>query len=287
MLVARGGNNAVSMNPSDATGNLTTHGSDFYWAFFALFALLTIGYVVFGSLKAASDRAFYYIFTTATAILAITYFTLASDLGWTAIAPEFTSHQSGGTREIFYARFIGEFFTLPLVVLAPLLLSDLLYSQIGVTLFAAAFAIVMRLIGALIQSQYKWGYYAFSIAAFAYVSFVLLGPARAGARRNDVTLPYLTASSTVVFIETLYYIAWALSEGANVISLDSEAVFYGVLDLILVPVVGAWLIWNLRDTGLEKLGLRETRGSGLNATTERKSGAPRASDATAAGVASA
>lgn len=34
----------------------------------------------------------------------------------------------------------------------------------------------------------------------------------------------------------LYPIAWALSEGANVISPTSEAVFYGVLDLLLGPV---------------------------------------------------
>ena len=64
----------------------------------------------------------------------------------------------------------------------------------------------------------------------------------------------------------MYPICWALSEGGNVIQPDSEAVFYGILDLItfgVLPIALTWLaiknvdeefftkLWNQHRTGSE------------------------------------
>ena len=57
-----------------------------------------------------------------------------------------------------------------------------------------------------------------------------------------------------VFLWFLYPIAWGLSEGGNVIAPDSEAVFYGVLDLFAKPVFGALLIWGHRGIDPGRLG---------------------------------
>ena len=54
----------------------------------------------------------------------------------------------------------------------------------------------------------------------------------------------------------LYPIAWGVCEGGNVISPDSEAVFYGILDLIAKPVFGAALIWGHRSIEPARLGIR-------------------------------
>jgi bacteriorhodopsin len=59
--------------------------------------------------------------------------------------------------------------------------------------------------------------------------------------------------TTVLWI--LYPVAWGLCEGANVISPDSEAVFYGVLDFLAKPIFGALLIWSHRNIEPSRLGL--------------------------------
>ena len=54
----------------------------------------------------------------------------------------------------------------------------------------------------------------------------------------------------------LYPIAWAVCEGGNIISPDSEAAFYGVLDVLAKPVFGALLIWGHRNIDPARLGLQ-------------------------------
>jgi bacteriorhodopsin len=56
-------------------------------------------------------------------------------------------------------------------------------------------------------------------------------------------------------IGILYPIAWGVCEGGNVISPDSEAVFYGVLDFLAKPIFGALLIWGHRGIDPARLGL--------------------------------
>lgn len=53
---------------------------------------------------------------------------------------------------------------------------------------------------------------------------------------NDVYKVFTGCGVLTLFIWTLYPIAWGVSEGGNVIPPDSEAVFYGVLDVIAKPV---------------------------------------------------
>lgn len=57
-----------------------------------------------------------------------------------------------------------------------------------------------------------------------------------------------------MFLWFLYPIAWGLCEGGNLISPDSEAIFYGILDLLAKPVFGALLIWGHRGIDPARLG---------------------------------
>lgn len=117
--------------------------------------------------------------------------------------------------------------------------------------------VVTGLVGALVYTRYKWGYYAFGCAAFLYIAFVLGWEARkhANAMGRDIGRTFLYCGSLTTFLWTLYPIAWGLCEGGNVISPDSEAVFYGVLDLLAKPVFGALLIWGHRGIDPSRLGL--------------------------------
>jgi len=66
--------------------------------------------------------------------------------------------------------------------------------------------------------------------------------------RNDqgvgtIRSSYMILAGLLTFVWMLYPICWALCEGGNVISSDSEAVFYGILDFIAKPIFSFLLLW--------------------------------------------
>lgn len=75
---------------------------------------------------------------------------------------------------------------------------------------------------------------------------VVLGP--------EVSRTYLIVGVWTIALWFLYPIAWGLSEGGNVIAPDSEAVFYGILDILAKPVFGALLLWGHRNIDPAILG---------------------------------
>lgn len=72
----------------------------------------------------------------------------------------------------------------------------------------------------------------------------------------DVQKIYTICGSWTIFLWFLYPIAWGLSEGGNVIAPDSEAVFYGVLDIMAKPVFGTLLLWGHRNIDPTRLGCK-------------------------------
>lgn len=88
--------------------------------------------------------------------------------------------------------------------------------------------------------------------------------------------------SLTAFLWIIYPVSWGVSEGGNVIAPDSEAIFYGILDLLAKPVFGALLIWGHRGIDPARLGLRIrdydedpaiTRGIGGEKTNGHQTGA--------------
>ncbi|RAL68304.1 hypothetical protein DID88_007034 [Monilinia fructigena] len=165
-MVEKRSNNALNANPdvfhypNHSDINITTHGSDVYWAITALMAFATICFVALSFRVPRSKRIFHYITAAITMTASVAYFTMASNLGYAAIIQEFQRNDPvvrGVYREIFYVRYIDWVVTTPV---------------------------------------------------------------------------YWTCGGITMFLWFLYPIAWGLSEGGNVISGDSEAVFYGVLDVL-------------------------------------------------------
>jgi hypothetical protein len=56
----------------------------------------------------------------------------------------------------------------------------------------------------------------------------------------------------------LYPISWGLSEGGNVIHVDSETVFYGILDLFSQILFALALVGATRDIDFDRMGLEFT-----------------------------
>lgn len=149
------------------------------------------------------------------------------------------------------------FCTTPLLLLDLLLTAGLPWSTILITLLADEIMIVCGLVGALTNSSYKWGFWVFGMFAFFYVVYALLfeGRRHANALGGAIKRTFTICGVLTIFLWFLYPIAWGVSEGANLIHPDSEAVFYGILDILAKPVFGFLLIWGHKNIDPSALGL--------------------------------
>lgn len=240
--------------------HITVRGSDWYFAVCAVMVVSTGAFVGMSFQKHQNQRIFHYITAAITMVAAIAYFSMGANLGWTAIQVEFERSDpkvSGNMRQIFYVRYIDWFVTTPLLLLDLLLTCGLPTPTIVYTILINEIMIVTGLVGALVKSSYKWGYFVFGCVAFFFVAYtvVIEGRSHARALGNDIAKTYTLCGVWTIFLWFLYPIAWGLSEGGNVIPSDSEAIFYGILDILAKPGFGALLLWGHRNIDLSRLGL--------------------------------
>lgn len=258
-------NNVLNVNTNTVNGatadiSITDHGSDFYFAICAAMTVAGFAFIGLAFRKQRRDRLFHYLTASVVFVAAIAYFTMGSNLGFTPIRVEYQRSNpkvSGVYRSIFYVRYIDWFITTPLLLLDLLLTAGLPWPTIFFIIMVDEIMIVTGLVGALVTSVYKWGYFAFGCFAFGYIVYHLTWESRLHAKRlgRDIERAFVMCGSLTALLWILYPIAWGLSEGGNVIAPDSEAVFYGILDFLAKPIFGALLIWGHRDIDLARLGL--------------------------------
>ena len=115
-------NDAIAVNgetfnyPTTTQINITTHGSDWYWAVCAVMAFASFVFIGLSLTVPRRNRIFHYITASVTLVASIAYFTMASNLGYAPIAVEFMRSNpkvAGVYREIFYVRYIAWFVTTP------------------------------------------------------------------------------------------------------------------------------------------------------------------------------
>jgi len=252
--------NGFTVNGATSDIHITTHGSDWYWAVCAVMTIATFAFAGLAQTKPRQQRIFHYITAAITMVAAIAYFTMGSNLGFTPIAanPQRNNPKVHGVyRQIFYVRYIDWVITTPLLLMDLLLTAAMPWPTVLFVILVDEVMIITGLVGALVYSNYKWGYFAFGNAALFYIVYVLVWEARkhANAMGKDVGKAFLICGSLTTVLWILYPIAWGVCEGGNVISPDSEAVFYGILDLFAKPVFGALLIWGHRGIDPARLGL--------------------------------
>ena len=138
-----------------------------------------------------------------------------------------------------------------------LLTAGLPWPTILYTILIDEVMIVTGLAGALVRSSYKWGYFTFGCVALLWIGYVLIFEARTHANKlgSDIGRTFLICGSWTFMLWCLYPIAWGVCEGGNLIAPDSEAVFYGVLDIMAKPVFGALLLWGHRNIDPARLGM--------------------------------
>lgn len=217
-----------------------------------------------------SDWVFHYLFTVALLVGSVTYYTEASDLGWTAVGQQ-PGEASG--RQMFYAKYVNWAISFPSVALALGLLSGVSWTTIVTNIFIAWFWVLTYLAGAYVETSYKWGFFAFGTFAWLILAASLLNEGREAASTLGITPDYMILAGWVNLLWLLYPIAFGLSDGSNTIGITGGFIFFGVLDALLVPVLSfAFLIlgrkWDYKYLNLAFSGHRVNPRVEVSAKTE-------------------
>ncbi|KAH9821367.1 bacteriorhodopsin [Teratosphaeria destructans] len=266
LLFKRGNNAAVRVNTlsngKSVDISITERGSDVYYGIMSVMGATAIFILIAAAFKSRSERVFFYMTAAINFTACIAYYAMGSNVGWTPIDVEwrrYNHHGVGGVnREIFYARYIDWFVTTPLLIMDLLLTAGMPWPTIAWAIFMDEVMVVTGLLGALVHSRFKWGFYGFGCAAMFYVFWIIAFEGRKHARRlgRDIHRVYVLCGVLTLVIWLLYPIAWGVSEGGNVITPDSEAVFYGILDLCAKPLFSIFLLVGHWRIDPARMGMR-------------------------------
>lgn len=119
--------------------------------------------------------------------------------------------------------------------------------------------IVSYLVGAYTRSNYKWGFFAFGTIAFLWLAFNTFFRGRRASDRVFIKRDYTLLTGWVNFLWLMYPIAWAISDGGNRIGVVAHFIWFGILDILLIPGTGFVLLALSRRWDYGKLGLRFTQ----------------------------
>lgn len=252
-------NDALDINPPTGEQHLVTHGSDWLWAITAVEVVSFLAFALLSFVARSGERVFHYIFAVSTIVASIAYFTMASDLGNIVIVAS-TQTGNGADRQIFYAKFINWVVQFPAAILVLGLLSGISWATIVYQIFLAWAWVICYLATSVTSTSYKWGYYCFGTILYLLLAFsTLFYDNHRAARRNGVARDHALLSGWINLLWLLYPIAFGLSDGGNKISVTPSFIFFGILDILFLPVLGFATLFLSRRWDYNKLNIAFTQ----------------------------
>jgi len=251
-------NKALQTNPPGGASHLTRGGSDWLWALCAVFTLCFLVYYALSFKARHGERIFHYIFTIALFVGAITYFAMASDLGWSVIA---TANHRGraASYQIFFAKYIYWVVAWPAILIALGLISGVSWATIFFNVFLAWSWIISYLCGAYTATNYKWGFFAYGTVLWLLLAAQTMWHGRTSATRINSHRDYGMLAGWLNLLWLLYPIAWAVSDGGNVISVTKMFIFFGILDLLMLPIIAFAFLFLARKWDYNNMNLHFTQ----------------------------
>lgn len=149
------------------------------------------------------------------------------------------------------------------------------WSTVWATVFFTWIWATLYLAGAFTESSYKWGFFGFAVFTNVLIAWLLFGVGRRHVGRIEhlasksftmlaawqVFLTYASynplkfADPGLTVYRFMYAVAWATAEGSNRIHVDSEMIFYAILDTLAFGVFALLLVFKTRTLDLDYLGL--------------------------------
>jgi len=142
--------------------------------------------------------------------------------------------------------------------------------------------IISYLVAAYTTTNYKWGFFAFGTVAWIFLAVSTLTKGLTSAARVDIRRDYLLLSGWVNLLWLLYPIAWGLSDGGNKIGVTPSFIFFGILDVLLVPALTFATVFLSSKWDYNRLNIAFTQYGRVPATgafPEKAAGAPATSAA--------
>ncbi|RXK42366.1 hypothetical protein M231_00356 [Tremella mesenterica] len=192
--------------------------------------------------KESRDHADIRLSAAVLTIAMVSYLAMATGMGISYVPIKYSGPHAGELhyfREVYWARYVDWLFTTPLLLLSLALLAGLSPADTLITIGADVFMIVTGLLSTIHSShsnageRVKWLFYAVSCVGFVVIWWILLsGGLKAAKLRPSKTRGLFHLLGVMTFHLWLAYpIVFALSEGANKISVNAEIIAYGVLDV--------------------------------------------------------
>lgn len=251
-------NDALNVNPPVGDQYLTVHGSNWLWAVTAVYIVSFLAALALSFRARAGEKFFHYIFAVGNLVGAVVYFAQASDLGFTPI-PQANNLWNGVVRQIFFAKYIGWVVTFPIAILAIGILSGVSWATIIYNIANAWIWVVSYLVGAYTRTNYKWGFFAFGTVAWLALALSTLTDGLRSSTRVDVRRDYTALAGWVNLLWLLYPIAWGLSDGGNRIGVTASFIFFGILDVLLIPLLTFATIFLSRKWDYHRLNIAFTQ----------------------------
>lgn len=249
---------ALGVNPPTAARHLTTNGSNWLWAVFAVFLLSFLIHAALSLKPRHGERIFSYIFTVALLAGTLAYFAHASDLGSYAIRTSSGYWRRYPSYQIFWPKYAFWAVAWPAIILALGLLSGYSWATILFGIGLAWLWVFSYFISAMTATSYKWGFYALGTIAWLGLAMLTL-TGRKRATGLGVGKHYSGLAGWTNLIWLLYPIAFGISDGGNIIGVTGAFIFFGILDLLLLPVLAAAFIFLARRWDYSRLGLNFTQ----------------------------
>jgi bacteriorhodopsin len=221
--------------PHDGFERTTAAGKRTLWITFIIMAITSFLILAMTMRQQAKNRIFHHISFFITTCSAISYYAMATGGGVSYVIEP--GHKA--IREIFWARYVDQAITMPLLLLNLTLLAGVAGADIVVIILADIGMVLTSLFAALDDHvRTKWGFFVFSCLFFLFILYSLLNTGRKTAymRSNNVGRFYASIVIYTTIIWIMYPIAWALAEGTNRLSANQAVLFYAILDILAKPV---------------------------------------------------
>ncbi|RYP41069.1 hypothetical protein DL767_001230 [Monosporascus sp. MG133] len=252
-------NDALQTHPPAGAEQFTTNGSSWLWALTAVYGFLFLVFFALGFRARFGEKIFHYIFTITLLAGTIAYYAHAADLGWALRAVVNSRPAPLWTRQIFWVKYVYHLVEFPAIAIALGLLSGVSWASIAYNVALAWTWVVAYIIAALTTSNYKWGFFAFGTFAYIILAYNTLLHGRTGANRVGVARDYSMLAGWTNLIWLCYPIAFGVSDGGNVIGVTPGAIFFGVLDFLLAPLIALGFLFLSRNWDYGRLNLAFTR----------------------------
>jgi len=276
MAVLARTNDALNVNPPSGDNYLSDHGSNWLWAVTAVYIVSFLAFFGLSFAARSGEKIFHYIFTIALLVGSIAYFAQASDLGW-SVVPTANVLEYGLTRQIFFAKYINWVVAFPAVTIALGLLSGVAWATIFYNVFLSWVWVVSYLVSAYTTTNYKWGFFVFGTFAWALLAVNTLVEGGRGARRVEVARDHTLLAGWLNLLWLLYPVAFGLTDGGNRIGVTAGFIFFGVLDVLMVPLLAFAFLLLSRNWDYGRLNIAFTQYGRVRqgGTFPEKEAAPR------------